>query len=785
MAQLFYSLLYSGMLLLMVGMVVPGISQSLALSSTNPAQKPQEQQIALVDVLTALEDKLGISFDYANTMIKDKKVPSKVIKENPTDVDWYLNKILSPLQLQVKKFGDDTYLIYPKKEESKLQYNPAHLQLNNSSAFHNTSYSIPKVFLRMKNEGIERVIQGVVRDKEDGGPLPGVNVLVKNTTIGTVTDGEGSYTINVPNEDDVLVFSTIGYITQEVTLNGRSEIDVSMDVNVQSLDEVVVTALGIKKETKKLGYAVSTVESEQVTVNRTTNFIQSLQGKVAGVNIAGMATGAGGSSTIRIRGQSAFAGDNQPLIVVDGIPINNTRQYSGTQGANNSDTGDGLISINPDIIESMSVLKGGAAAALYGSRAKDGVIMITTKNRRGKRGLGITWNSNFTIDRAVDDTDFQYEYGQGERGVRPTSPFPDSGVWSFGEKIEPGMTQVLFDGEEVPYVPQRNQITDFYDGGSTFTNTLSIASGGENGGFNLSLSQLNNDGITPNSGFERYNASLGFTQNIASKFSISGNLNYSREIHTNPPQIVAQDMTSTKTIYTLANTMPLYLLEKYQRDENGNEIIYSRFRNRTNPYLSVNDHFNNVQRDRIYGNITMRYNFADWLYVQGRVGQDYYSREQELNFPSLMAGTSPAPPGFINGAVTQDQRRFREINSDFLIGAEQEFNEKFGLSLTLGGNIMYQRSDRNSIRGQDFIVPWLYTIANTRVRDPLYEYSERRVNSLYGAAEFSYNDYLFLSVTGRNDWFSTLSPEERSVCFTLQFPVVLFSHRPSQVYLTG
>jgi TonB-linked SusC/RagA family outer membrane protein len=608
-------------------------------------------------------------------------------------------------------------------------------------------------------------VSGTVTSSSDGEGLPGINILVKGTSTGTVTDLDGNYSIEVPNEDDMLVFSSIGYGTQEIAVNGRTVIDVIMVEDMQGLEEVVVTALGIRKETKRLGYATVKVEPEEFTINRTPNFIQSLQGKVAGVNISGMATGAGGSSNIRIRGQSAFAGANQPLIVVDGIPISNNRQYGGTQGANNSDSGDGLLSINPDIIESMTVLKGGAAAALYGSRAKDGVIMITTKSSRQKEGLGVTWNSNFTLDRAVDDTDFQYEYGQGERGVRPTSPFPDSGVWSFGEKIEPGMTQILFDGEEVPYVPQKNQIEEFYDGGYTFTNTISIASGGEGGGFNLSLSQLKNDGITPNSGFDRYNASLGFTQNISTKFNVSGNLNYSREIHTNPPQIVAQDMTSTKTIYTLANTMPLSLLEKYQRDENGNEIIYSRFRNRTNPYLSVYDHFNNVQRDRIYGNITMRYNFTDWLYAQGRIGQDYFSREQELNFPSLMAGTSPAPPGFINGAITQDQRRFREINSDFLIGAEQMFNERFGVNLTLGGNIMYQRSDRNSIRGQDFIVPWLYTIANTRVRDPLREYSERRVNSLYGAVEFSYNDFLFLNATARNDWFSTLSPEERSVLY--------------------
>ena len=731
--------------------------------------------------LKSLLDELGsarqVQFNYNSNVVKDKTVEVSSLDLKARDLEKLLRLFLTPLSLTHEKLRDGYYIIYDVKKGVKKAEKKS-LQLPSEQDHKNAGDRVMRRNIRNWILLLEKSISGTVTDFSDGSPLPGVNILAKGTNTGTVTDVNGYYQISVPDETEVLVFSSVGYLSEEISINGQSVINVQMAPDIQALDEIVVTALGIKKETKQLGYATATVDSDEMTVNRTTNFIQSLQGKVPGVNISGTATGAGGSSVIRIRGQSAFAGDNQPLIVVDGIPISNSRQYGDTQGANNSDGGDGLLSINPDIIESMTVLKGGAAAALYGSRAKDGVIMITTKNRGQKKGIGVTWNSNFTIEQAIDDTDFQYEYGQGERGTRPTSPFPVSGVWSFGERIEPGMTQVLFDGVEVPYVAQRDQIKDFYDGGHTFTNTLSVAMGGDTGGLNLALSQLNNDGITPNSGFERYNISLGFTQNLTSKLNVSGNFNYSREIHENPPQIVAQDMTSTKTIYTLANTMPLDLLEQNQRDENGNEIVYSRFRNRTNPYLSVNDHFNDINRDRLYGNITMRYNFTDWLYLQGRVGQDYYTRAQELNFPSLMAGIAPAPQGFVNGSITQDQRRFREINADFLIGADRQFSEKFGVNLTLGGNIMNQRFDRNSILGQDFIVPWLYTIDNTRVQDPLNEYSERRVNSLYGAVEFSYNDYLFLNATLRNDWFSTLSPEERSVLY----PSVSASFVFSQVF---
>ena len=608
-------------------------------------------------------------------------------------------------------------------------------------------------------------VQGRVTDAAGGGPLPGVTVVVQGTSRGTTTNADGNYTITAPEEGS-LIFSYVGYEDRIIPVDGRTTIDVALQEDVAALDEVVVTALGIKRDTRSLGYSATSVDPDELTVNRAPNFVQSLQGKIPGVNIAGMATGAGGSSEIQIRGQSSFDGDNRPLIVIDGVPVDNTRYFGGTQGANNSDAGDGLLSINPDAIESMTVLKGAAAAALYGSRAKDGVIMITTKQSGGgQRGIQVTFNSNTTFDRAIDATDFQYVYGQGERGQRPTEPWADSGVWSFGERIEPGMTQVLFDGEVVPYAPQRNQIQEFYDGGQTLTNTLILGTGGPTGGVSLTLSALNNAGITPGSGFDRYNVSLGFTQNITTRFNASGNVNYSRERHTNPPQLAAQDMTSTKTINTMANTMPLELLEEYQRDEEGNEIIWSRFKNRTNPYISVYDAFNDIDRDRVYGNLTLRYNFTPWLYAQGRLGQDYYARYQILNFPSLMAGQAPAPAGFVNGAVTQDRRAFRELNADVLVGADRDLTNRVGLSVTAGGNLMYRKTDRQSIRGEDFIVPWLYTVGNARVKDPLYDYANRQVNSLYAAADVSYNDVLFVTVTGRNDWFSTLSAGNRSVFY--------------------
>ncbi len=275
------------------------------------------------------------------------------------------------------------------------------------------------------------------------------------------------------------------------------------------------------------------------------------------------------------------------MIVVNGVPINNTSfgVDSGVSevGSNrNSDSGDGLSSINPDDVEAMTILKGAAASALYGARAKDGVIMITTKTR-SEGGVVVTYNANYTNGSPIDNTDYQYEYGQGEGGQRPNAPFPVTGVWSFGEPM--GGTQILFDGLEVPYTPQPNKVKDYYRNSSTLMNTISVASGGENGGISFSAANLKSEAILPGSDYVRRTINLGFTQKLK-KFTVSGNVNYSNEVRTNPPNIAEQDY-SPVVIYTLASSMPLQLLEENCCDENGDEILYSRFSNRTNPYFAL------------------------------------------------------------------------------------------------------------------------------------------------------------------------------------------------------
>lgn len=616
-------------------------------------------------------------------------------------------------------------------------------------------------------------IVGTVIDSLSGSPLPGVNVIIEGTQQGAAADGEGSYTISGVEAGTYDVRATfIGYAPEtiegvEVSAGEATQVDFAMQAEEVALEDLVVTALGVEREERALGYSVSTVEPEEMTVNRTPNFMDALQGKMAGVDVSSMGTGPQGSSKVRIRGQSSFGAHNDPLIVVNGVPIDNTTfGVSGEiseRGSNrNSDSGDGLSSINPDNIEEMTVLKSAAAAALYGARAKDGVILITTKNRAQGSDIQVGYTASLTYEQPLDYRDYQFQYGQGENGERPTgSDFPVSGVWSFGERFEPGMTQTLF-GQEVPYEPHPDQFQEYYRSGSNLTNTLNIASGWESGGFNASLSNLRSQAILPGSSFQRNNVDLGFTQTVADRFTLSGNVSYSKENRDNPPNVAEQDY-SPVVIYTLANSMPMDLLEEYCCDENGDEIIYSRFTNRTNPYFALK-RFENNDRDRVYGNLTARFDLTDWMYVQGRIGQDYYTRDQNYNLPTGSQRQAPAPSGFVNGEYVQDLLTFREINADFLVNANRSFGD-FGIDVILGGNQMRRTLDRKNTLVQDFYTRGTYSLSNGRVRDPQRNLSERQVNSLYGSSELSYGDMVYLTGTLRNDWFSTLSSGNRSVLY--------------------
>ncbi|CAN5147611.1 SusC/RagA family TonB-linked outer membrane protein [soil metagenome] len=765
------------------------MTQHTEISASSRKQSRSEvlttESQSLKDGLGELEKKYNISIAYKDELVEGKNV--KEVRDSYSSLDDALRSVLRETGLNYEKVSDRFYVIFPKGKQKGKELDQLTASTSSLYAFSPTplQFESSSISLPGEKQDTRLAIQvtGKVLD-ENGNGFPGVNVLVKGTSNGTATDLNGGYSLTVDDENSTLVFTFIGYVTQEIALQGRAVVNTSMAVDSKSLDEVIVTALGIKKETKRLGYATSTVNNQQIAENRTVNFMGGLTGKMAGVNISSMGTGPAGTTKIRIRGQSSISAQNGPLIVVNGIPINNTTfgisgdfggANAGGNAIGNADGGDGLSSINPDDIESMTVLKGGAAAALYGSRAQNGVIMITTKTGGSNKGWGVELNTNFTTDTPLDYTDYQYQYGQGEFGARPTTPNPTSGLWSFGEKFQPGMTQVLFDGVTVPYAPVTGRIEKFFKVGSTLTNTITVSNGGTNGGFNLSIANMDNSSIQPNSEFNRKTLNLGFNQKISEKLVITGNIAYSNEKNKNPPVVGGQDNSTPVVIYTLSNSMPFDLLSQKTFDPNGNEFVYSRFRNRTNPYISTYTRFENIVRDRVFGNVTAKYNLTDWLYVQGRIGMDYFARARDFNDPTGRASNPAAPAGFVNGTFTQEVLRSREVNADFLIGANKSFGKGFAIDATLGGNTRYSRFDRNVVSVQDFVVRNLYTVANGRIKDPRYDLSEVKINSLYAAAELSYNGYLYLNLTARNDWFSTLSPANRSILYPSANASFIFS----------
>jgi len=587
-----------------------------------------------------------------------------------------------------------------------------------------------------------------------GEPLIGVSIMVKGTGKGTVTDLSGSFVLEEIVGTDVLVFSYIGYVSQEMVVGARTEFIITLLEDQQSLQEVVVTALGIRKETKALGYSVTKLEGEGFSKGRETNFANALVGKVAGVNVTGIGAGPGGSSRVTIRGNTSISGDNQPLYIINGLPMDNT-QFGSPRGAN-PDWGDNISSINADDIEEITVLKGATAAALYGSRAKNGAIVITTKSGRGQAGIGVEYTTHNTFEVPYYIWQLQKEYGQGYGGVKPASQ-QDAANHSqnhWGAPYDNSMT-VQLDGVQRPYAYVKDQVLDdFYRSGFTSSNNLSFTGGSDNGSFRVGVTNMRNKGIIPNAGLTRNNISLGLSQKATQDLLISANVDYISESVKNRYVLTGTQGSSGGTILFVNSNMPTSALAPgYQED--FREKVLGTDLNATNPYYVLNRMSNKTQKDRFIASVTARWNILDWLFVQGRAGQDFYTFKGDNIIPD---GT-----GFRqNGQIDQRTMNFWERNFEGLIGMDKSLNDDFGLAVNLGGNLMSQHRYTTSITGLGFVIPQLHVVNNTSTRNTTTQVYNKKINSIFGTMELSYKNFLFLNLTGRNDWFSTLSPESNN-----------------------
>ncbi len=547
-----------------------------------------------------------------------------------------------------------------------------------------------------------------------------------------------------------LVFSSLGFERKEVAVNGQSTINTSLAEDASQLDEVVVTALGIKKETKALGYSLTEVGGEEIATVKTPNANSSLQGKIAGVNISQNSTGAAGSSRVIIRGSSSLSGENQPLYVVDGIPISNGNNGSASLWGG-SDGGDGISSINPDDIESISVLKGGAASALYGSRAAGGVVIITTKSGQGQEGFGVEYSSQVTFDQ-VDTSlqDFQTEYGQGLLGAKPANAggAQEAGFNSWGPRFD-GSSVPQWDGVSRPYSYTGNNIDRFYRTGTTFINTVALTSAKENLSYRMSVSDLTNEDVLPNAGFNRKSFSLNTTAVLADKLTSTVNAKYIIEKVQNRPRLSDSPGNANFSVGLLPGNLNVTDLQP-ATDENGQERQLTDNVFVTNPYFAAFNFRQQDRRNRIIASTTLRYDFTDWLSLTGRMGidNDVIRRTQVTPF-----GTGFQPLG----SLTESERRTNQVDADIILAAERDITDKFAISALVGANSNHLRSENLFLGGGDFIVPGLEDIGNTVTQNRRREFSERKIGSVYGSLELSYDRWAYITFTGRNDWFSTLS----------------------------
>ena len=608
-----------------------------------------------------------------------------------------------------------------------------------------------------------KLINGQVTSSTNKDPMPGVGITVKGTTRGTTTDALGKFKIEAASTE-TLVFSFIGFISQEVKVGNISSLDISLVEDTQNLEEVIVTALGIKKESKKLGYSAESVKVNEIQQNRTVNIMTSLEGKIAGLDITPPSSGAGSSTKIRLRGQSAFAGaNNSPLIVINGLPMD-----QGARGANGNasiDLGDNMQQFNPDDVESMTVLKGATAAAIYGSRAANGAIIITTKNGNKNTGIGIEYSANYSSDEVLDFTDFQYEYGQGQAGVRPTTQGQaiTTGQFGWGAKYD-GQPTVQFDGVSRPYLPAKNRIKDFYRNGSAFTNTIALSGGNATGSFRASFSNQDALGISPNNNYHKKIFNAGINQSISKNLSMTFNINYTNEINNNPPQVGVQGVGTPNFLYRMAGSIGLDVLREKAVADNGTERQTSGFQTTLiNPYYIMDRQFIKNKRDRFLSTATVKYDILKWLYIQGRVNMDYGVTFLEQNLPTGV-GTSTllnqAGTGY-NGTYGVNSSTGRQMNMDFLLAGNKELGN-FSIDASFGGNIFTNRNRTFDQSVTDFTVKDLYSIENGITKSQTYGVYNEQVNSLYGLAEFGYKDLVYLNLTGRKDWFSVLNPQNNS-----------------------
>lgn len=674
----------------------------------------------------------------------------------------------------------------------KLKYLPYHLCL---------LFSVQLILLKPAKLFAQSIktITGVVTSKEDNLPISGAAITLKNTKKGTVTDSKGNFNLTISG-DGLLTISFIGYQTVTMPTEGKKFFEIFLQKDIKSLNEIVVTALGISKQAKAIGYAVQSVNRKQLTQAEDPNLINNLSGKVAGVVITNGGAGVGSTSRIIVRGENSFNGSNQPLFVVDGVPINNETYFndaienSSNQGTwAEVDWGNGAAEINPNDISKVTVLKGSTAAALYGSRATNGAVVLTTQKGMQEKGLiGVSFNSTTTFETPLKLPRLQNEYGAGVNGY-PLSGAPNSyyfangggssenNIPNWGLRFDPNLKVIQFDspagngyqaGDLVaravdstltvtptPWIGHANHFKDFLETGFTTQNNISFGGVSDHGTYRISINDLQNTGILPGTDLKRYGISLRGSHSFNDKLTSDFYIDYINSSSKNRPNIGYGSESVMYTyfgVYGMPINIDINSLKKQWQTGRNQQNQFRYWNNHDNPYVTMYDNVNSFNKNRILGNASLKYEINPQWSVMVRTGTDYYAdnREGHRAFTTVR---------FPSGGFRTDNVQYFENNTDFLISYNKMKSHLFNASASIGGNrfmqnITYTRDIANAL-----ITPGLYNFSNAQNQLPtLYQKFDKIIYSLYAFADFDYKKLLFLNITGRNDNSSTLPKGKNS-----------------------
>jgi TonB-linked SusC/RagA family outer membrane protein len=724
-----------------------------SLHTSAPPASTGKGKSTLLEALIELNKARGVYFLFAQQAFGKLVVGPFVNSPNAT-VEKMLTQLLRNTGLYFRKVDDQTYVILDRKNRNRPDHSDGASPAEDSVGF---GTAVPAT------DAVTGMVTGRVI-AAGGRPLEGVSITVRRTQRGTATDAAGVFQINADKEDS-LQFSMVGYKTLRIPAWKIDKGGVAMETSNDPLTEVLVTAMGIRKQERALGYSATDLDGSRFTDSREVNLGNALIGQAAGVSVEQNATGPFGSSRVLIRGNASLSGNNQPLYVIDGVPYDNTTQsFAGQYGG--FDLGDGLSNINPDDIAKILILKGVAASSLYGYRGGNGAILITTKSGLNTHGIGVQVNNNITGNSVIDERDYQYMYGQGLSGIKPvnTEMALAAPYYSWGARLD-GSPAVNYLGDSYAYKPARDNFRNFFRTGFTDQSSVALTGANSKGHFRLGLSDLLLNAIVPSSFMRQQGINLNSTYAVTDKLQLILTAEYVFEhiqnrasLSDDPGNVLAPPMY-------LANSFDIRWMKDHTVNPNGTEWLPGTtdpyFEN---PYYIANDYLNTSDRNRLTGGLTLKYNLLDWLFLQGQVTRDSYAFDVSEIVPSGVEYTRS--DGVHGGNLTQYELDFHELNSSFMAGLHKKYASSFALDADLGVN---EQDNITTVAGigavpnsgnraaGPFIVAGNYNANNIAIKPYSSSDQHYRVNSIYGSVEGSYRNYLFLSLTARNDWFSTLS----------------------------